>query len=304
VNADGPAPALVGIDIGGTKTDIVVSPIASAADAVHRRIATAATDGAGAVLQRAFETAASAAHDAGLVPAFVGVCVPGTVEDDVVRLATNVPGLDGVNVRDVAADLLPGAQVDVVNDLNAAALALVESGSLRAVATGLVIGLGTGVAAGLVIDGRLRPGGRGTAGEIGFARVPLPGTGGEQWGAIETVASGLAFDRLAAEYGCADSTALFRAAAHDAALAAELDLRLDLLVGVLATCCLLIDPDVVALYGGLAADPWVRRRVGAGLAGHLDPTVPVRWEPPGHNPSLQGAMLRAARLVALSHGAE
>ena len=59
---------------------------------------------------------------------------------------------------------LGGVPVTVENDLNAAALGAADLLGLRDMA---LLALGTGVAAGLVLDGRLRRGHAGAAGEIG-----------------------------------------------------------------------------------------------------------------------------------------
>ena len=57
------------------------------------------------------------------------------------------------------------------NDVNAAAAAELRWGALRGVDIGLYVNLGTGLAAALVVGGRVVPGAHGAAGEIGYLLV-------------------------------------------------------------------------------------------------------------------------------------
>ncbi|MFI8266487.1 MULTISPECIES: ROK family transcriptional regulator [unclassified Streptomyces] len=79
--------------------------------------------------------------------------------------------------RDLVAALqrrLPAAVV-VENETNLAALAEQRVGAARDLDSFVLLWLGAGVGAAVVLDGRLRRGASGGAGEIGF--LPVPGTG-------------------------------------------------------------------------------------------------------------------------------
>ena len=78
---------------------------------------------------------------------------------------------DDLPLRDLLAERL-GVPVVLENDVNAAALAaraLVEADDV------VYLSVGTGLAAGLVLDGRLRRGEHGAAGEIGHLPVDPAG---------------------------------------------------------------------------------------------------------------------------------
>jgi glucokinase len=101
----------------------------------------------------------------------VGVAIPGEVRDDgrCWRLP-NVPGFDDVNI---AAELQSriGISVGVENDATAAALAERLYGWGNTYRSFLLVTLGTGIGGGVVLDGQLRRGRSGFAGEIGHVLV-------------------------------------------------------------------------------------------------------------------------------------
>jgi glucokinase len=101
----------------------------------------------------------------------VGLAIPGEVRDDgrCWRLP-NVPGFEDVNI---AAELKQrtGLPVGVENDATAAALAERLYGWGNSYRSFLLVTLGTGVGGGLVLDGQLRRGRSGFAGEIGHVLV-------------------------------------------------------------------------------------------------------------------------------------
>lgn len=95
------------------------------------------------------------------------VGVPGVVETDSgrLRLATNVPGLEG---RDWGADLRGRLElpVTVENDINLAAIGERWRGVARGVEDFVFLSVGTGLGAGLVLRGELHRGRNGAAGEV------------------------------------------------------------------------------------------------------------------------------------------
>lgn len=99
----------------------------------------------------------------------VGISVPATV--DVGRLV-NAPSLGWHDVevgRAVSTRLdLP---VFLENDANASALAQIHFASSTRVANLLYLSLGSGVGAGIVIEGKIYRGAFGAAGEVGYARL-------------------------------------------------------------------------------------------------------------------------------------
>src|SRR5256886_12721024 len=103
----------------------------------------------------------------------VGVGMPGVLDPDagVTRFIPNIPGnWDGVQVTDAIAGAV-GSPCRLINDARAFALAEHGLGAGRGATSMLGITLGTGVGGGLVLDGRLHLGYRGTAGEFGHQTI-------------------------------------------------------------------------------------------------------------------------------------
>jgi predicted NBD/HSP70 family sugar kinase len=191
----------VGLDVGGTKIEAVLLDGAGAVRARHRRPTTggpdAVTQGAAAAVR---ELLAEAGTDVASVAA-VGLAVAGVVDtaDGTVRTAVNL-GIDApVALGPGVSGLLGGVDVVVENDLNAAVLGarhLLAADGGPQVDDLAFLALGTGLAAGLLLDGRLRRGAHQGAGEIGhLTLIPggLPCNCGQR-GCLERYGSGSALD--------------------------------------------------------------------------------------------------------------
>ncbi len=164
---------------------------------------------------------------------------------------------------------LSGIPCRVLNDANAAALAEQRLGGGKGRRSIVMVTLGTGVGAGVVLDGRLLVGARGTAGELGHMCMdPLDSAAActcGHVGCLETYASATGIVRLAAQAGVTGldcKQILDGAAAGDAALEAVADRACDLLGRGIASCCALLDPEAVVLGGGVAqAGEYLRKKV-------------------------------------------
>lgn len=191
----------VGVDVGGTKTATVLLDGAGRVVAQDR---TPTRHGVEAVARGVADAVRRVLHDAH-VPADrlagVGVGVPGVVDPDGGSVANAVNlGVEGrAPLAALVSDALGGTRVRLENDLNAAVIGaahhLAASGEGR-VDDLAFVALGTGLAAGIMLDGRLRRGPHQAAGEIGHLRyVPdgLPCKCG-QTGCLERYASGSAID--------------------------------------------------------------------------------------------------------------
>jgi glucokinase len=219
------------------------------------------------------------------------------IDDGVLRYATNL------GVRDLPLRELVSATVALptVVGHDVAAAALAESAAIDRDL--LFVGLGTGIAAGLVTDGRLLRGVSGMAGELGHICV-VPG--GEacacgQLGCLEVYASAAGIARrYARAAGDADAATIVARLATDPVAATVWAGATEALSQALATAVQLLDPAVVVLGGGLAeAGPALFDPVRAGLEARL------RWRPApeirpallGTDASRAGAALLAWRLV-------
>jgi predicted NBD/HSP70 family sugar kinase len=145
----------------------------------------------------------------------VVVGVPGVVEARTGRLslAANVQGLEGRPLADDLRERL-GLAVSLENDINLAALGEHWAGVARGVPDFVFLSIGTGMGAGLVLNGEVHRGHHGAAGEVDFALLGLGGEVDPSGPAISTLAARLAGDdhgptRLVAPF---DVRAIFAAA--------------------------------------------------------------------------------------------
>ncbi|WP_369197500.1 ROK family transcriptional regulator [Streptomyces djakartensis] len=135
----------------------------------------------------------------------VGIGAPGLIDPASGELRDST-GLPAWHRRLAAAlqERLPGTRVIVENETNLAALAEQRDGAARDRDTFVLLWLGHGTGAAVVLDGALRRGASGGTGEIGF--LPVPGTGAlpsstDCEGGFHSLASAAAVVRLAAEHG-------------------------------------------------------------------------------------------------------
>ena len=121
----------------------------------------------------------------------------------------------------------PHEPVELYNDLNAIALGETRYGGGRGARDVLCVYMGTGIGAGLVVDGRLYAGATHLAGEIGHAKVVLEGgrlCGCGAHGCLEAYASGTNIAKRAREeLVSASSLAVQLAGSVDAVHAGHLD---------------------------------------------------------------------------------
>ncbi|WP_344661016.1 ROK family transcriptional regulator [Catenulispora subtropica] len=100
---------------------------------------------------------------------------PGVIDTatNELRYAVNLPGWGRREVTDRLAESL-GTGLELLNDANLAALGEYAAGAGRGRRLFVYLLVGTGLGAGIVLDGRLFPGARGAAGEIGYLPYGTP----------------------------------------------------------------------------------------------------------------------------------
>jgi glucokinase len=242
----------VGLDIGATKTLGLVVDAAGKIRAEVREATEPGADGVVGTAQRVVEALRAATGEP--LTGTVGVGIPGLVdvERGAVKHAVNL-GVDGdwLPLADLLGERL-GVPVVLENDVNAATLGAV---ALSGEDDLVYLSIGTGLAAGLVLQGRLRRGDHGAAGEIGH--VPVDPSGAlcqcGQRGCLETIASGSA---IAAAWPSGDvppAQALFAAAQSGDPKALDArDRFAEGVAGAVRVLSLTVDPRTVVLGGGVA----------------------------------------------------
>ena len=195
-------PVLVGVDVGGTKIAVLITtPDGAILGRATRASSAGDQDGAAEAIATTIE---SALVDAGASVdnvAVIGVGVPGRVDPVTgnVTIAVNL-GWTDLALRD-ALEARLGRPCVIENDARPAAVGLHYRRVLGAAEDIAYLAVGTGIAAGVILDGRLHRGARGLAGEIGHAIADKTGpvcTCGQR-GCLEALVSGPSIARRAAE---------------------------------------------------------------------------------------------------------
>ncbi|MFG3508642.1 ROK family transcriptional regulator [Streptomyces sp. NPDC047821] len=233
----------------------------------------------------------------------VGIGAPGLIDPATgeLRDSTGLPAWHRRLVT-VLQERLP-ATVLVENETNLAAVAEQREGAARDRDTFVLLWLGRGVGAAVLLDGKLRRGASGGAGEIGF--LPVPGTGGLPSatgcdGGFHALSGSAAIRSLAARYGIeaadrgeepAGAVAVRTATAGGAD--AFLDALADRLALGAAAVSAVLDPGCVVLGGetGHAGGPGLAARVEARLAALSPVRTEVRAGVLGGAAVLRGALL-------------
>jgi predicted NBD/HSP70 family sugar kinase len=254
-----------GVDIGGSGTKACLVSDGRLIGTTALPTEMAAVDSLGSLVTNALnQTLTEAGHHLDQVSS-IGIGVPGLVNDGVVRHAANL-GIDESGF-DLGGYVSSATQVAtfVENDMRVAAYgAYTQSVSSHPAMKNLVyVGLGTGVSAGVVINGEVFRGSRGLAGE--FGHVPM-GTGIAcvcgSVGCLETVigAAGL---RQSWNGGTASS--LFSSAANGDRRAQTLaDETIGYLAQAMWWLAATYDPDLFFIGGGIGANtPSIRAFLAA-----------------------------------------
>ena len=191
---------LVGVDVGGTKIAVLIvdrdgREVASHIAPTEAKPQDRATDIIATVVETTLAHAGATIADVRAV----GVGVPGRVDPltGAVTLAVNLGWSDLALGPELQARL--GRPTVVENDVRAAALGLHRRRVVGEVDDLAYLAVGTGVSAGVMLDGQLHRGARGLAGEIGHV-VAEPGGARcacGQDGCLETLVAGSGIARQA-----------------------------------------------------------------------------------------------------------
>jgi glucokinase len=259
------AERVVAVDVGGTRikaalVDRVATPLAERTVATPLRSA-----------DRVLETIAALVDDLrdDRVTA-VGVAVPGVVDErrGVAVWSENLCWSDVPMTAEVTARC--GLPAVLGHDVRAGALAEARVGAARGLEDVVFLAIGTGIAAGIILGGRLHAGG-GYAGEIGHtdAGHDEPCACGSR-GCLEAIASAAA---IARRYSARSGRTVDRAAdvlqAGDPDAQAVWDEALDALADALAWVASVLAPEAVVIGGGLS-------RAGAQLFAPLEQRTRAR----------------------------
>jgi fructokinase len=252
-----PTSMRLGIDLGGTKTEIMALGREGAV-ALRRRVETPKDYN---TLLQALSGLVTAAETELGARGSVGMAIPGTESfgSDLIKNA-NTTYLIGKPLRRDLEQVL-GRAVRLANDANCFALSEASDGAAAGAATVFGVIAGTGVGGGVVVDGKVLGGAHGIGGEWGHIPLPAPSVEEVEMaplcycgkrGCLEVWCSGpgLAgdFKRVTGR----DARAEEIAASNGVEECAAMDRWVDRFARALATMVNILDPEVIVLGGGLS----------------------------------------------------
>lgn len=291
----------VGIDLGGTKTEVILLN-GSSEEVFRTRIPTVRNDYA-ATLRDIADLVSQAERAAGVENLPVGIGIPGTVsrKTGFVKNA-NSTWLNGKPFQKDISDFLK-RQVQVTNDANCLAVSEATDGAGKGYELVFAGIIGTGCGAGLAFKGKPIVGPNGVAGEWGHN--PLPWTPMSDLtarpcycgksGCQETFLSGTG---LCLSYKLASGKDLkgneiVELASEGESLAIQLlDQYYDQLARGLAAVINILDPDIIVLGGGASNIAGIYTQVPLRLSNYVfggECDTPIRQAVHGDSSGVRGA---------------
>jgi fructokinase len=250
----------LGVDLGGTKIEIIALDD-NGRELLCRRVATPKNDYY-ETLQAIAQLVRDAEAELGQRGS-IGIGTPGALSRATGRLKnSNSVHLNGQPILQDLEALLQ-RKIKIGNDANCFALSEATDGAAAGASVVFGVILGTGVGAGIVVNGHILTGPNGIAGEWGHNPLPWPGAHelpgpqcycGKQ-GCIETFLSGPGMMQLhQQETGDAlnSSEIVARAEQGDAACGRSVQTYENRLARSLAHVINILDPDVIVLGGGMS----------------------------------------------------
>ena len=296
---------VVGIDVGRHWVRAAIANVTG--DIVARRDERARSRSATTLIRQIGDLAHQLAADAGIrwrQVTFATVGSPGVFEPSrgQVELAHNLPGWGRRGLVEAVREEL-GTNVGFENDVNLATVGEQWHGIGKGVANFIFLHVGTGVGAGLVLNGELFRGASGAAGEIGYVPVAagdIRTSSSRRRGALESAAGAAAVREEARRSGVKPPLTPERifAAARRGDPAAERVVRIEAerIAVAIASVVPVVDPELVVLGGGIGRNgDLLLEPVERELRGIVP--VPPRIEVPslGEEAELRGAVATALR---------
>ncbi|MEA4998681.1 MAG: ROK family protein [Candidatus Limiplasma sp.] len=192
---------LLGLDIGGTKCAVSVGEEAAEGIRILRREAIATPKDQRTAMEAMLALAGKLAQ--GQAVAGVGISAGGPLDAESGMLCNppNLPGWHKLSLTRMASDALHAPSV-LENDANACALAEWRWGAGQGSRVMAFLTFGTGLGAGIVLDGHILRGATGDAGELGHWRLSGFGPSGYgKAGSFEGYCSGGGLGQLAVTIG-------------------------------------------------------------------------------------------------------
>lgn len=257
---------VIGVDLGGTNLKLGITDLAG--EIIHRIDEPTPRENAsqGSVMRAIFAAVERLVEESGVnwrSIVGIGVGAPGVTDPDtgLVALAPAV-GWERTPVKRLLSERF-GLPCVVDNDVNAAALAEMVFGSGPKLGDFVFVAIGTGIGAGIVIDGKIHRGRHCAAGEVGYLVIDYnwDPASVRDFGCFESMAAAPAIAKKAAsvipslggENGPKDVETVFNLARSGNEGALKVVAEIAGYIGLaLANLAVILDPDAIVLGGGVS----------------------------------------------------
>jgi glucokinase len=250
------APAVLGLDIGGTK---IAAGVVDAEGVVHGFLTAPTAADAATAVEQLFELGRRAIAESALDVEAVGIGCGGPLDSEkgVLIAPLHLPGWRNVPIAELAAEAF-GRPAVLDNDATAAAAGEHRYGAGRGTRTMVYLTISTGVGGGVVLDGAVQRGRSGNGGELGHVTVDWRGRrcrGCGRRGCLEAYCSGTSIAERAVEAGMEEGVTAADVA--DAARAGNevasrvWDETCEALACGITSIANLFEPELVVLGGGV-----------------------------------------------------
>ena len=319
-DAPGQAGYLAAADVGGTRVRMMLAHRDGAQAALwdtHIPDGNKSPGGVVALLRTGLDAMLATVPAAPLLHMTVGAPGITNAAAGVVLAAPNLPGWTDVPLRALLESNF-GVPAAIDNDTNLAALGEFAAGAARGTDSFVFVAMGTGVGAGIVLNGKLHRGRNGSAGEIGYLPVAsmqrqplrLRGTG-----QLEDQIGGLGIERrwqhLLRSSGRGDAAGLHAlrapevfdlAEAGDPLAGEVLRWTAGLLADALCAVILVLDPAAIVLGGGVGSHRGLCAATSDALREHDFALPEMRSSALGTQAQLFGAVALSQAALEAGHG--
>ncbi len=188
---------ILGFDIGGTKCAVIYADVEGenieilAKDICKTDLSVSAEE----MIEKMMNMADAICD---MPPERIGISCGGPLDSSrgIIMSPPNLPGWDNIPIVKIITEHY-GVPVILQNDANAGAVAEWKFGAARGCKNAVFMTFGTGLGAGLILNGNLYDGTNGNAGEVGHIRIEKDGPiGYGKYGSFEGFCSGGGIGRL------------------------------------------------------------------------------------------------------------
>ncbi|MDR1223251.1 MAG: ROK family protein [Tannerella sp.] len=196
--------SILGLDIGGTKCSVVLGKIENGSLRIvaKKSFPTEVSKGFTYYMHTIQQHIDAILHESDLIPKEIAACGiscggPLDSRKGIIMSPPNLPGWDSIPIVEIIEKQY-GIKTGVQNDANACALAEWKYGAGKGYSNIIFLTFGTGMGAGLILNGKLYVGANDMAGEVGHIRLERFGpVGYGKAGSFEGFCSGGGIARLA-----------------------------------------------------------------------------------------------------------